>query len=82
MAKFDNYFLPNRVEAVTPSDVLADGFGESTLLIGVAGNVAIVTEKGDSVIVPMQAGYNPIMVTQVKATGTTATGIFRLFTSS
>ena len=44
---------------------------------GNAGNVVVVTEKGETRTIPMAAGeVEPISVVQVLATGTTATGIW------
>jgi hypothetical protein len=60
--------------AITPDTViLADA-----LLIGVAGDVALTTTGGDTITLPLPAGYNPIGVTKVFSVGTTATGIFGL----
>lgn len=62
--------------AVTPSDTDELAYVVSRLYIGVAGNVALVTYKLESVTYAVQAGtYLDLRVRQVKLTGTTATGI-------
>lgn len=61
--------------SVTPSDATVIAF--RGLYIGGSGNVAVVTQAGNTVTFPnMNAGQTyPIMGTKVLATGTTATGI-------
>jgi len=66
--------------SVTPSDSvdINAGFdnGGYNLLIGVAGNVRVTTLAGQTLVLPLQAGFSPILVTRVWSTSTTATGIF------
>lgn len=53
------------------------------LLVGTAGNARLVTENGEDTggtnLVPLQAGYNPISVTRIYATGLTAANIWALY---
>lgn len=60
-------------KAITPSDSAAQSY--RAIYVGGAGNVAVVTEGGDSVTftAPPVGTIIPVSVTQVKATGTTAT---------
>lgn len=64
--------------AVTPNDSADLPKVARSLLIGTAGNLAVVMANDDEVTLPVQAGYNPISVKRIKATGTTAAGIFAL----
>lgn len=75
----DNFQVPSRASAVTPSDT-AENYG-SAIYIGGTGTVAVVTEGGDSVtFTAIPAGTTFVLrVKQVKATGTTATNIVRLW---
>ena len=63
--------------AVTPSDSTTLGFVTKRLFIGATGNVTVVMADGSSVTyTAVPAGsYLRIRVSQVKATGTTATNI-------
>jgi hypothetical protein len=66
---------PDTAASVTTSDTAPNVFTQ--LYIGGAGNVAVVTENGDTVTftaVPVGTTLS-IRVKQVKATGTTATNI-------
>ena len=74
----------NRAVAVTPSDTVPISFGAAPpnpgyarrLFIGSAGAVTLITLGGDTVQYVAQAGtYIRINCTQVKASGTVATGI-------
>lgn len=64
---------------VTKADAnLADGACRA-LLVGVAGTLNLMDAEGNiRANVPVQAGYNPLSVKQVR-TGGTATGIFALY---
>lgn len=75
----DNFQVPSRAAAITPSDT-AETFG-SALYVGSGGNVAIVTEHGDSVTIPNVNGGTllPIRFKQVKVTGTTAAAMVRFW---
>ena len=64
--------------AITPSDSALLSPPADALLVGVAGNVKVTTIGGETVTLPMVAGYNPIGVSKVFATDTTASGIFGL----
>jgi hypothetical protein len=65
---------------VTPSDADELPFICRYLVAAVAGNIAIVTEHGDDVVIPVAAGHlNPVFAKQVKATSTTAAGIVAYF---
>jgi hypothetical protein len=49
------------------------------LLVGVAGSATLIDASGaEQIGVPLQQGYNPIMVRRVK-TGGTADGIWALY---
>jgi len=45
----------------------------------VAGNAAVIDYYGNSVTIALSVGFNPYVVTRVKATGTTATGLTALY---
>ena len=66
-------------QAITPSDT-AELTAVSVVYVGVTGNIALVTAGGDEVTLQnAQAGsIIPVRVKQVKATGTTATGLIAL----
>lgn len=76
------YFLSQafrRAAAVTPSDT-ADNYGVA-LYVGGAGNVSVITEGGDTVTftAPPVGSILPVRFTNVRATGTTATNLVRLW---
>jgi hypothetical protein len=80
--KFDNRRTElnspaRRAVAVTPSDSSQLPFVTRWLYIGTAGDLAIVTDEGDTVILRnVPAGtWQYLMVRQVRATGTTAENI-------
>lgn len=75
----DNFQVPSRAAAVTPSDS-AETYG-SALYVGGAGNVVLVTEGGDQVTFSgIQAGSTLVIrFKQVRATSTTATNLVRLW---
>lgn len=65
--------------AITPSDVTIIPACRG-LFVGGAGNIAVVMAGGTSVtFTGVVAGILPIQVSQVKATGTTATNIVALY---
>ena len=72
--------VPEHAEAVTPSDTLSLG-ATSTIYIGGAGNIKVVTTGGDTVTFNgVLAGiFLPVAVTQVFSTGTTATNMVACF---
>ena len=68
----------DHVFPIVPSDTvpLADYAGQ--LMVGTSGTVTVLTESGDTVTLTLVAGgftILPFKITQVFATGTTATGI-------
>lgn len=67
------------IVAVTKADsALADGVTRG-LLVGTAGTANLMDAMGNTVAnVPLQAGYNPLAVQQVR-TGGTASAIFALY---
>lgn len=74
-----NEGIPTRAAAVTPSD--ATQIFAAALYVGGAGDVAVVTEGGDTVTFPAcPVGLIiPVRVRQVLSTGTTATNIVRVW---
>lgn len=64
-----------RLAAVTPSDTATININAAALYVGGTGNVAVVTTGGSTVTFSsVPAGtILPVQVTQVLATGTTAT---------
>lgn len=69
------------IRAVVPNDGadLPDGLTRG-LLVGTAGNAKITDAANTEVAgVPLQAGYNPLRVRRVWATGLTAANIFALY---
>lgn len=68
-----------RCIAVTPSNTVEFDESGYVIVLGVAGNVVIKTHLGDIVTLSLDAKeILPILVRQVYATGTTATGIHLL----
>ena len=67
--------------AVTPSDSVTLAHASRGIYIGGAGDLKVITVGGETVtFASMAAGIvYPICVTQVLATGTTATGIVALY---
>lgn len=64
--------------AVTPTDDLTDlGFVSRGIIVGVSGDVAVITLGGETVTLPALAAgiIHPFRVSRIKLTGTTATGI-------
>ncbi|MEM0928077.1 MAG: hypothetical protein AAGI89_02185 [Pseudomonadota bacterium] len=68
---------PSRGLSVTPDDANDLSFPIRGLMVAGAGDVRVVTIKGDTVTLPaLQPGMQyAILATRVLATGTTATGI-------
>ena len=75
----DNFQVPSRAAAVTPSD--STEIYASALFVGGAGDVAVVSEGGDAVTFSgVQAGSMLVLrIKQVRATSTTASAIVRLW---
>lgn len=67
------------IVAVTPNDSTDIALGSRAILCGTAGTAKVTTKAGQSVTIPLQQGYNPIAVTRVWFTGTTATDIWALY---
>lgn len=64
---------------ITPSDSATLPYPTHALMVGVAGNVRVVTARGSTQQLALIPGYiYPLAVKQVTATGTTATGIVGL----
>lgn len=65
----------DNAEAVTPSDSVSLVNVSRALWIGGAGNITVIMKDGTTVLFSgIQAGtWMPLRVSQVKATGTTAT---------
>lgn len=62
--------------AITPSDTVALTRPCQSFTVGVAGNVSVLTAAGETVVIPVIAGFvYPLLVNRVNATGTTATGV-------
>jgi hypothetical protein len=72
-------FSPQKIAAVTPADAdLPHGICAG-LLVGTAGTLNVMDASGTIVTgIPVQAGYNPISVRQVRLGGT-AGQIFALY---
>jgi len=75
----ENFQVPNRAVAVTPSDT-TEVFA-SAIYVGSGGNVSVITEGGDTVTFSnVPAGTTLVIrVTRIRATSTTATNIVRLW---
>lgn len=79
----NDYTPINDIQAVTPADGtdLPNGTCRA-LIFTVAGNVVITTAAGNDVTLPISAawfGVQYIRAARIKATGTTATGIFACY---
>jgi hypothetical protein len=75
----ENFQVPNRAVAVTPSDT-TEVFA-SAIYVGSGGNVSVITEGGDTVTFSnVPAGTTLVIrVTRIRATSTTATNIVRMW---
>lgn len=72
--------VPSGFYVPTPSDTLPLPAKAIALFVGVAGNVAIVGMDGTAVTVAVPAGaYLLGPINQVKATGTTASGLLAYY---
>lgn len=79
----NDYTPINDIVAVTPNDStdLPNGTCRA-LIFTAAGNVVITTAAGNDVTLPISAnwfGVQYIRASRIKATGTTATGIFACY---
>lgn len=62
--------------AVTPDDEVDLEQATRCLIIGGAGILQVQMKGGGAPVpIPVQAGFNPLRVTRIYATGTTATNI-------
>jgi hypothetical protein len=79
MSNFTTTQSYSHAAAVTTSDT-ADNYGVG-LFVGGSGNVSLVTEWGDTVTftTPAVGFVIPVRFKQVRATGTTATNLVRLW---
>lgn len=67
------------VSASDTVDIYADGRPCRALLVGTAGAATVIDAGGaTSLLIPLQAGFNPLRVTRVKLTGLTAANIWAL----
>lgn len=73
----DTVTQPERAAAVTPND--STTFEPSTLYVAGTGSLSVETAGGDVVTFSGVLGWFPVKVVKVRSTGTTATGIIRLF---
>ena len=75
----ENFQVPNRAVAVTPSDT-TEVFA-SAIYVGSGGNLSVITEGGDTVTFSnVPAGTTLVIrVNRIRATSTTATNIVRLW---
>lgn len=65
---------------VTPSDADVFPISSRALILASAGNVRVdMVGVGTGVTLPLVAGFNPIRVTRVYATGTAANTIYRVW---
>lgn len=82
MNDYQNYakfIIPGTPFLITPSDTYTFPLIARGMSFAAAGDIAVVTTNGDTVVIPedaLAAGIiHPIMFKQVLSTGTTATGI-------
>lgn len=75
----ENFQVPNRAVAVTPSDT-TEVFA-SAIYVGSGGNLSVITEGGDTVTFSnVPAGTTLVVrVVRIRATNTTATNIVRMW---
>jgi hypothetical protein len=82
--------FPTHLPAIAPaSDIVTVSASDSAdltlgtcraLLVGTAGAATVLTANGTvATLIPLQAGYNPISVRRVYATGLTASNIWALY---
>ncbi|MDO6587342.1 hypothetical protein Q4543_17660 [Salipiger sp. 1_MG-2023] len=67
--------------SVTPSDSTDLSAVSRAIMVGVSGDVAVITQGGETVTLPsLQAGLPyAVRVSRILSTGTTATGIVALW---
>lgn len=66
------------IDISSADDELATGQCRG-LLVGVAGNVKLTTDKDSDVTIPVIAGWNPVEAKKIFKVGTTATGLFAYY---
>ena len=65
-----------RAEDVTPSDAAVLSMTTRAVFLGGSGDLRVTLSEGDTVtLVNAGAGWHPVRVTRIWATGTTATDI-------
>jgi hypothetical protein len=64
---------------VTPSDTVDLPTRPLAIIVGVAGDVAMISATGADVIMKLPAGLIPVRPMRIKAAGTTATNIVALW---
>lgn len=69
----------NHAAAVTPNDSVDLASVPRALLVASAGNLKVTMKGGQEITLPMQAGYNPLRVTRVWATGKTCGDVFAIW---
>ncbi|EKE74339.1 phage protein [Celeribacter baekdonensis B30] len=67
---------PTHLAIVTPDDTTDLGHVPQMIYVGVAGTLRVTTLGGETVATPsLQAGWHPLEICRIHATGTTATDI-------
>ena len=79
LAALNKIAPPNHAAVVTPNDGADLANDAQVLVVAVAGDIKVTTTGGEAVTIPFPAGWTPIEVERVWATGTTATGITALW---
>lgn len=69
------------IAAVTPNDTTDLAVFAQSLYIEGAGNIVVITSGGQEVTLAVPANFTlrNVEISRVKATGTTATGIFAIY---
>lgn len=77
----DGNILAQHAAAVTPSDTLNLPTAPARIYVGGAGNVAVITSRGDTVTftAPAVGSVLPVAVRRVMSTNTTATLLVALY---
>lgn len=60
---------------ITPSDSADVAYVTRAVYLNIGGDLKVTTLGGETVTMPLGAGWHPIRLTRIWATGTTATGI-------
>jgi hypothetical protein len=73
--------FPTKHAVITPSDTVKFQWPTTILCTVAGGNVTCLDEDGNSVTYPSVPAYYliPVTVSQVMATGTTATGLIAIY---